>query len=150
MISSPKQLQLALFSFFLQLFQFSSLHSFHYLNSNTIRNMMRPQFSRSLGLLRRIPNRSFVPAVSLSQRAYSSASRVPDFAFAFEYVSLITNDSCLDSHDLMNTVSMAFSCDPPKPSPALQTPSSSSNPKASLSFSSPTAVESMRRKRWRN
>lgn len=46
---------------------------------------MRPQFlHRSLGLLQRTPNRSFVPT-GLLRKTLSSSPRVPDFAFAFEY-----------------------------------------------------------------
>lgn len=48
---------------------------------------MNPQsFLRPLRLLQQAPNRSFLP-VGLGRRALSSSSRVPDFAFAFEYVS---------------------------------------------------------------
>lgn len=49
---------------------------------------MNPQsFLRPLRLLQQVPKRSFLP-VGLGRRALSSSSRVPDFAFAFEHVSL--------------------------------------------------------------
>lgn len=52
---------------------------------------MRPQsLWRSLQLLQRVPNRSFAPAgLGRGARTVSSSSRVPDFAFAFEYGFLL-------------------------------------------------------------
>lgn len=52
---------------------------------------MRPQLLwRSLQLLQRVPNRSFASAgLGRGARTVSSSSRVPDFAFAFEYGFLL-------------------------------------------------------------
>lgn len=93
---------------------YSAYRSFH------SQFMMRPQsLYLSLGLLQRVPIRSFVPT-GVGRRAISSSSRVPDFAFAFEYVihflhvvSRSSNNVCL--------VSMASSYDRQSPSPAPQT-----------------------------
>lgn len=67
---------------------------------------MRPQsLWRSLQLLQRVPNRSFAPAgLGRGARTVSSSSRVPDFAFAFEYgilPLLLSSWWLLDSRGLM-------------------------------------------------
>lgn len=83
---------------------------------------MRPQsLLRPLGLLQHVSNRSFLPT---GRRSLSSSSRVPDFAFAFEYVFLwMAYWDINNAEDMANkhSVSMAFSYDPPSPFPAQQT-----------------------------
>lgn len=109
--------------------------------------IMRPQFLyRSLGLLQRVPNRSFVPT-GLGRRTLSSSPRVPDFAFAFEYAMpplklCSANNNCL--------VLMASSYDPQNPSPAQQTRCDTSKNRTSRLSSSRMAAENTRQSESRS